>query len=158
MRGLAGSCAVYLKVSALILITSAAAKVITLLDGRPVLLTFDAVTGVQLRWLFAIEAFLELALSIFITLGKSQKIKLLALFWVGWIFCSYHLAKALLNPAQPCPCLGLLYGRIGLSPVTMDLIAKTIATFFLLGPSSLWFLGRTCRNTKSLDYPSLAQR
>jgi hypothetical protein len=111
---------------------------LSLAGGPGILYAADPVIGLPYQWTLPGEAVLELAIAALLVFRAGRAFRLLAVFTLGFAFCGYHLALAMLDPGALCPCLGTLYGRLGIRPATSDMIARVLAAYFLLGPPMFW--------------------
>lgn len=138
--------AIYLRTLVWVLCISAIAKLLSVAGGVAVLRAPDPLVGLQLRWLMLVEAAVELAAARVLASQVDWRIRLLVVFWLGALFCSYHLFLSILDPSAYCPCLGTLYGRLGIRPATADALAKIVAALFFVGPLMIWVSRRYAAN------------
>jgi hypothetical protein len=131
-----GEC--FLRVAAGILLLTALVKLAGVAAGQGIMMATDPVVGLPNRWTMITSAVVDLGAAGFFVSRKDHSRRLLACFWLGAGFCCYHLALAIIEPGALCPCLGTLYGRLGLRPETADATAKVLAAYFFLGPVVLW--------------------
>lgn len=124
------SCAITLLVSSFI-------KLIGLAGGAGVNLLKDPLLGIELRWLMPLECALEVSCAVCIVTPIAMRFRLLAIAWLGTMFLVYHLFLSLLQPNAPCPCLGSLLWRLGVSPQITDYASRLISCYFLLVSVSL---------------------
>lgn len=129
---------VYLKGVAGILLATSSLKLLSVASGAGVLSATDPLIGLPLGWLTAFEAALEVVACIVLVSRIGSALRLLVVFWLGALFCTYHALLAVLDPGAHCPCLGTLYGRLGIKPATADAVAKLLAAWFFLGPLLIW--------------------
>jgi hypothetical protein len=127
-----------LRLAAGLLLVTGSAKLLSMAAGQKILLVDDPILGLPYRWTMLAGAILDLAAAGLLVSWMSHSRKLFILFLLGFAFSSYHAAVAILQPGSYCPCLGTLYGRLGLKASTANVIAQIMAGFFLLGPLVVW--------------------
>jgi hypothetical protein len=130
-----------LRLSAAVLFAVALIKLLTVGGGSPVLQTEDPLVGVRLGLLLPVESGVEFLVAWCLVSSLDPFYRSLVVVWIGALFCVYHLALALLDPGASCPCLGTLYGNLGIRPATADKIAKVIAAWLFLWPLFAWATG-----------------
>jgi hypothetical protein len=124
--------------SAALLLITGLAKLLSVVAGEKILLADDPILSLPYRWTMLAGAILDLVAAGLLASWMSHSRKLFMLFLLGFAFCSYHAAATILQPGSYCPCLGTLYGRLGLKASTANVIAQIMAGFFLLGPAVVW--------------------
>src|ERR1043166_3930523 len=132
---------VYFRISAVLLLITGALKLLSLAGGARILESPDPVFGAPYRDLMLLEAALEVVTGVLLLTRIGRKHGLLILFWLGLMFCGYHFAVFLLDPAAPCPCLGTLWGSFGVKQELMDRAARAVAVSFVVGPVLIWLRG-----------------
>lgn len=152
-----GAAEVFLHWVAIALVGTTVAKLLSIASGQGILRAADPLTGVQLRWLMLWESVVECAVAGLVLSGARVALRLLVVFWLGSVFLSYHGVMALLDPGGYCPCLGTLYGRLGINPAVGDAVAKALAAFFFLGPPLIWGLQRLDRKNQPAASASRAE-
>jgi len=128
----------FLLSAAVLLFVTSVMKLLSIGSGPRLLLAPDPLLRIRLSWLMLEESALEVAVAVFLVSKADRGLRLLAAFWLGALFCGYHLALAILDPHAYCPCLGTLYGRLGIKPITADRVAKLLSLYFLAGPLFMW--------------------
>lgn len=138
----------FLLSAAILLFATSLMKLLSIGSGPRLLLAPDPLLRIRLSWLMLGESALEVAVAGLLVSKADRGLRLLAAFWLGALFCGYHLALAIFDPHAYCPCLGTLYGRLGIKPITADRVAKLLSLYFLTGPLFMWFwkpIGRLTR-------------
>src|ERR1041385_2899718 len=94
-----------IKLAALLLLATALLKMLGSASAAKILAAPDPVLGIQYRSTMIGGALVEIATAGFLFSRAPEALRLLALFWLGLCFCSYHVVLAILDPSAPCPCL-----------------------------------------------------
>lgn len=129
---------IYFDSAATLLLLTSLMKLLSVIAHPRILLAPDPLLRIKLVWLMLIEAVIEIAVAAFLVSSADRRLRLLAVFWLGAVFCGYHVSLAILEPHAYCPCLGTLYGKFGVSARSADTAAKFLAAWFFLGPIALW--------------------
>lgn len=124
--------------SSLALAATGLLKLLSLASHQRILDANDPVFGVPNFIVLFAAGFLDLTFAVFLLLWRNLRVRLLLLFWLGVGFCLYHIGLLILNPDAPCPCLGTLYGRMGLTTKEANTIAQWLAAWCALAPAILW--------------------
>jgi hypothetical protein len=138
-----------LSASAGLLFVTAAMKLLSVASGQRILLADDPILGVPYWFTMSAGGMLDLFMAGFLISRKNRAVRLLGLFWLGIAFCGYHLALKLFEPDALCPCLGTLYGRLGLNAASAKLIAQSLAVWFAAAPVAV-LLGARAKSACSL--------
>jgi hypothetical protein len=127
----------YLNSSAVILLTAATFKVLSLLHQTPFLEQEDSVffffTNFQL---LCVVILIEVIVAGVILFPNRCRLitKLYLVAWLASLFCIYRFGLLLANDPRPCKCFGNLFGWLGLSDEVMRMIVLG-ALLYLLVPS-----------------------
>jgi len=146
-----------------LLLATALMKLLSIAAGERILDANDPILGMPYKGAMFGGAILEIGVAILLSSHKRWTAGLLALSWLGLAFCFYHLALTVFEPGALCPCLGTLYGRLGIKLAAANAIAQVLAVFFLVGPLLLWgikWMGRkrfTAENAKSAEAEQFAR-
>lgn len=124
----------YFRVTAAILVATSAIKLISVAGGAMLLTATEPISGMQFRWLLLGESVVELIIATMLVSRLAYVLRFVLVFWLGVIFCSYHLVVAIVEPTAFCPCLGTLFGRLGVKQATVDKITLLLAIYFLISP------------------------
>jgi len=121
-----------------ILLITAAAKLYSATGAAKVLDIPDALLPVSIRQALWLVGLIEAAIAGYLILGRTEKIKLVCVAWLGGNFILYRLAAALLAVGKPCPCLGSVTEKLPLPPATIDQLLWLVALYLFCG--SMFFL------------------
>ena len=131
-----------LRVAASVLLLSSLAKLLSLAVNSPILAVPDPVIGLAYRWTLLGESVFELVVAAVLVSRLSADCRVLLVFWLGTFFCIYQLALAVIEPGALCPCLGTIYGKLGVPQRWVDVTARVLAAAFAMGPVAIWGLER----------------
>jgi len=125
--------------AAVILLLTAAAKLVTLFMGGSVLRAPDPLLGLPTGWVLVGVAVVELVVAGAVWRLRDQQISCLLVAMLGAQFVAYRAALALGGFSQGCPCLGRLGDRLPISPLALDRLLWFAAIWLLLGGAvALW--------------------
>ncbi len=116
-----------------ILVLTAIAKSIGLLQGARILYATNGLVGLDNRFVYGGAAVAELAVAAFLLFGKNSVTKAFSVVWLASCFGAYRLGNWWLDIPEPCSCLGQVSDWIpGLSPYA-DSIALGLLAYFMTG-------------------------
>jgi hypothetical protein len=128
-------------VSVLLLVVTAAGKLLAAASDRTVWTTANPVLGLPEGWVLMAAVFLELTVALLLVIGTPGKVKAWLLLWLCFVFTCYRLLGSFAAaPRQACPCLGVLRSVAGLSPAQADGLAVASLIYLIL--SSVAYLGK----------------
>ena len=117
--------------SVLLLIAAALSKVWAIAAALPVLNGVDPMFSVNNRYILIGVAIAELSCAAVVAFSAQAWLKALALAWIATNFILYRAALVLSGAGTPCPCLGGIGARVGLSSAATEFITKSTVVFFL---------------------------
>jgi hypothetical protein len=123
----------YLASVVFILVLTAAAKLYSATGTAKVLDIPDALLPMTIRQALWLLGLVELAVAAYVAFGKTEKIKLVCVAWLGGNFLLYRVAAALLAVGKPCPCLGSITEKLPLSRSTLDVLLWLAAVYLFCG-------------------------
>ena len=140
---------------AILLLITAAAKLISSGGYGKILLSVDPVTGFQIRYLLRIIGGIEIVVALVCLFSKQIWFRAGLSAWLGTCFLGYRLGLIFIGYHKPCSCLGNLTDALHISPQTADTAMKIILAYLLIGSYSILFwLWRQKRKTLSaMDSP-----
>lgn len=126
---------IYLASVAVILITTAGLKLVSIFSDARLLLEADPLLSfLTNRQVILLSATTELVILGLICGGSfGIAVKLAASTWLGAIFVIYRLGIWWIGAPEPCKCLGTLTRWIQVEPSTSNLIAKWLLAYLLIG-------------------------
>jgi hypothetical protein len=116
-----------------LLLVTAAAKVVSALEGIRLLARFDPLLPLSVRETLLLAAALELSCAAVVRVVRLTGISCLLVACLGAQFILYHVAVHMTGMPGPCPCLGSLAAWTGMSDRTARVIVLAIAIYLLLG-------------------------
>lgn len=115
----------------LLLITAALSKLSTIVAALPILNGVDPIFSVNNRYILTGVAIAELSCAAIVAFSAQAWLKALALAWIATNFILYRAALVLSGAGTPCPCLGSIGAKVGLSSAATEFITKSTVVFFL---------------------------
>lgn len=82
------------------------------------------------------SALLEVAVAVYLLVATHARHSLFLVLWLGISFLLYHLLLIIIEPGNPCPCLGSVAQL--LSPAAATWIPRFIIAYMIIG--SAWLL------------------
>jgi hypothetical protein len=125
-------------VATLLLIT-ATGKFLSSFGTAIVLKNLDPLFYISFRSLFRIVASLEVAVAVFLFLGKNANLKCAAIAFLSTDFLLYRLGLFLVGYHKPCSCMGSLTEMLHIDLGTADTIMKVILAYLLIGSYGILF-------------------
>ena len=120
-----------------ILVLTALAKSIGLLQGARILYATNGLVGIDNRYVYGSAVVAELAVAAFLLLGRDPVTKAFSVVWLATSFGAYRIGNWWLDIPEPCSCLGQVSDWIpGLSPYT-ESIALGLLAYFLTGSMAI---------------------
>jgi len=116
-----------------ILVLTALSKLYTVMGNVRMLDLYDPVLLLSNRRLLTGVAVIELFCAMLIVRTRHPWFAGLILLWLGANFLMYRVAVSLGGAITPCPCLGSVGGRLGLSQSATDVLMHSILVYFLAG-------------------------
>lgn len=111
---------------------AATAKLWTTATGLRLLDVADPVLAVENRYVLLGVAGVELLCAATLLFSRHAWLKALVLLWLGTNFVLYRVALWLAGAGTPCPCLGRLGARLGLSSSQTEWLTKAAVVYLLL--------------------------
>ena len=125
---------------AVLLAVTAGAKLLSGVGGNTQALDFpDPLLGLSNRETLILVAAIELGIMAGLVSRISAPMKYLLAAWLGGNFLLYRLALMILQPGQPCKCLGALTEKIHLDDRTAGLLLTLISLYLMAGGLWLYF-------------------
>ncbi|HEY2330223.1 MAG TPA: hypothetical protein VGI63_10475 [Verrucomicrobiae bacterium] len=142
----------------MILLLTAAAKLVSSFGHGTILQTRDPLTGLQFQDLFRIVAGIEIAIALVCFFSKRIWIPAGLVAWLATSFLIYRIGLVLVGYHRPCSCMGNLTDALHIPPQTADTAMKIILAYLLIGSyATLFWLWRQKRKAmgSSPTTPSL---
>jgi len=139
----------------LLLIGTAAAKVIAIARHKPFIAQLDGVVPhLTVRDTMVAAVVLEVGFAVFIWVCRSRLSAMVACSWLVLLFVCYRVAAWELFVRRPCPCLGDVLDWTRLPQWSKDHLALALLCY--MGVGSLFFLTRTylCLTGKNKEHLS----
>lgn len=128
--------------AALLLLSTAAAKLISA-GGRAAILDFpDPLLALHNRQLLVLVALIEVIIGAALLSRLSVQTKYLLVAWLSSNFILYRLGLHVLSPGKPCPCLGTITERLHLNPDHVNTVLWAVALYLLAGSVGILTSGR----------------
>lgn len=124
--------------SGLVLLITAAAKLISSAGHQKVLLEIDPVVGLPVGRLIVIVGLAELLIAIACLFDKGAWMSITLLGWLSTNFLAYRIALALTAHHKSCNCLGNITDALHVSPQTADTAMKIVLGYLLVGSYASW--------------------
>jgi hypothetical protein len=125
--------------ASVLLLFTAAAKLISGFGSVRILQLSDPVFGIQFRYLFWIVGGIEAAVAVVCLFGKQAKAKVALIAWLATCFIIYRLGLNWVGYYKPCNCLGNLTDMLHISPQTADAAMKIVLGYLLVGSYATLF-------------------
>jgi hypothetical protein len=124
-----------------LLLFTAAAKLVSGFGDARVLQLPDPVFGIQFRYLFWAVGGIEWAVVMVCLFGKQLKLKVFLIAWLATMFVIYRLGLNWVGYFRPCHCLGTLTDSLGISPQAADKAMKIVVAYLFIGSYAtlFWF-------------------
>jgi hypothetical protein len=141
--------------SALLLLATALAKLVSSMGADKILQTADPIFGIHFRTLFWLVGGVEALVALACFWGKRIELQVGLLIWLATSFLLYRVGLILVHYQHPCPCLGTLTGMLHISENTAQRIVEGVLTYLLFGgfASLLWLINR--RGQNEMPVPAL---
>jgi hypothetical protein len=141
---------------ALLLIITAAAKLVASGSQERILELPDPIFLISLRYMLWIGSGMELVVALVCLSAKQTWMQSTAIAWLATNLLLYRISLWLVGYHQPCLCLGRLTDGIRMSPATTDTIIKVVLAYLLVGSyATLFWLWR--QRKKANSAPGSAQ-
>jgi hypothetical protein len=124
------TCRIVTSVAAMVLVCTALSKLYTLNSGYRMLDLPDPLFLFRNNYLLGCLAALELFCALIMLIAREPRAKGLLLLWLGGNFILYHSAILISGVVEPCPCLGTVAARLGLSSGASSVLTKAIIAYF----------------------------
>lgn len=136
----------YLLGAAMILLFSAAAKIISAGERTRILENADSIVFfLSNRQMMLLAAALELCVAFGVLWPRTESLNVRTRFglvaWLASLFAVYRAGLLLANDPRPCKCLGNCLARIGLSEWQIQSLAVAMLAYLLV-PSFAWLVNR----------------
>ncbi|HRZ54552.1 MAG TPA: hypothetical protein P5525_03725 [Candidatus Paceibacterota bacterium] len=124
----------YLRIVALVLASTALAKVVSISLTAPLLDRPDDLVGfLTLRQVLLVAALLEIGVIRFLVEKRSAGDRLLAVAWLSTIFAAYRSGLRVVGHTGYCACLGSLPKLLGVGERYSDAVMFGILAFLIAG-------------------------
>lgn len=124
--------AYFVKASGVLLLVTAAAKLISSLGTAHALEVDDPLMGIPYRFIFLVGGVLELAVGL-MCFSKNVKLASLLVAWLATNFLLYRVGLIMIHYHGFCPCLGSLAGQIHLSTRTYNELMMVVFLYLFVG-------------------------
>jgi hypothetical protein len=142
----------FLRSASVILLATAAAKMISSFGHGRILLQRDPVSGFLFRDLFRVVSVVEIAIALACGFSKRMRLSASSVAWLATSFLIYRVVLLWAGYRRPCPCLGNLTDMLHIPPQTADTAMKVILGYLLLGSyAMLFWLWRQNRKSSRVE-------
>jgi hypothetical protein len=131
-----------LEVVAVILFVMGVVELYAALDSSWILSETDPLSHITYRKLFILRGILELVVSAFILIGRSERGRLILSLWFATGLIGYRLAMSWYHTPNVLACLGNRSDWIAISPRAFDRITLLTYAFILFGSYASLILNR----------------
>lgn len=135
----------FLLSAGLLLLLTAAAKLISACGSALVLQLPDPILGIRIRFVLCIVGTAELGLALVCIFGKRTDVGTGCVAWLATMFGVYRLGLLWIGYNKPCPCFGNVTDALHLSPEVVDVAMKIVLGYLLIGSYTaliwLWIRG-----------------
>jgi hypothetical protein len=128
--------------AALLLLSTAAAKLISAGGHATILDLPDPLLALPNRQLLVLVALIEVIIGAALLSRLSVQTKYLIVAWLSSNFILYRLGLHMLSPGKPCPCLGTITERLHWNPDQVNTVLWGIALYLLAGSIGVLTSGR----------------
>lgn len=134
----------FVKMAGAVLMLTCLAKLISVFGSAEALRLPDPLFGLQSRKVMLLSALVE-AFVVCVLLGKATpSTKLASVLWLSLNFANYRISLWLMGVGAPCPCMGSIYGLLGVDSGTMNRVLGGIVVALLVGSGYLmWQLSHS---------------
>jgi hypothetical protein len=140
----------FYRATAVLLLMTAAAKVISASGNQEILRARDPIFNLHLQYVLLISAALEIAVALVCLVWQSVIGRAAIVSWLGLSFIAYRLGLVYLRYSGPCPCLGTLTDRFNISHHAADIVLNSIIAFMLAGSAVCAYLSTRNKETVEL--------
>jgi len=109
------------------------AKALSACGSAEALMLADPLLGWSNRIVLIVAAAGELAAAAVLASRVLPLVKLAVVLGLSLNFVAFRFCLWLSGDAGPCPCMGNIYGLLGVEPQTMNFISKLILIYLLAG-------------------------
>jgi len=134
----AGGFPIFLKSAVGILLATSVAKAVGATGNAPLLALPDPILGLSNRTTLLGTAVLELVIAVWVLCRSKDPTTYLVLLWFGSLLLTYRAFSAVLVPGRPCPCLGSLTERLGLSTDAANYLMLGTVLYLVSGSCLGW--------------------
>jgi hypothetical protein len=136
--------------AAVILLLTAAAKLISSFGHGTILQTRDPLTGFQFQDLFRISSSIEAVVALVCIFSKRILFPTGLVAWLATSFLTYRIGLVAVGYQRPCSCMGNLTDALHIRPQAADIAMKIILAYLLIGSyATLFWLWRQKRKAVS---------
>lgn len=125
--------------SALSLVLTACAKLISAFGKAPILDSPDVLFPIRTRLLICLVGTTEIVIAALLLSQIQSRAKIFVLLWLAFSFFLYKTGLFALHAPLPCPCLGTVTASLGIAPKTATIVTDVFLMYYLTG--SLIYLG-----------------
>jgi hypothetical protein len=133
----------FIFLSGILILITAAAKVLSGFGSARVLQYDDPIFSISFQSLFLIAGAIELIIAVVCFIGNSFYLRISLIAWFSTCLLLYRFGVIWIGYHKPCPCLGNLTDALHISPQIADMAMKIILAYLLIGSyASLFWLWR----------------
>ena len=121
-----------------VLLATGAAKLFSATGGAKLLDMPESLLPLTFRQTLWLVGSIELAVALFLVLGRSERLKLVWITWLSGNFALYRIAILLMGVGKRCPFLGSLTQKLYISQAVAEHVLMGLVIYMLFG--SLFFL------------------
>jgi|SRR5665213_287482 len=145
----------FLYSAAVVLLLTAAAKLISSFGHGTILQTRDPLTGLQFQDLFRIVGGIETVVALVCIFSKRTWLPAGLVAWLATSFLAYRIGLVAVGYHRPCSCMGNLTDALHIPPQTADTAMKIILAYLLLGSyATLFWLWRQRKKSVPAQTPA----
>lgn len=123
----------FLYSAGILLLLTAAAKLVSSGGAAPLLDMPDPICEIRFRYVFWIVAPVELVVAFVCLSDKPVRLQAGMVAWLATNFLVYRLGPLWIGYHKPCGCLGNITEALGISPATAEGIVKGVLVYLLVG-------------------------
>ena len=123
----------FIRLTAMILIIVAGAKLISATGSAEILKQNDPVLMISFRHVLLVAALVEGVVALICLSGKSISLQISLIAWLSTAFLLYHIGVFWIGYHKPCPCLGNIPDALHTSPRIADVGIIGVVTYMFVG-------------------------
>ena len=129
----------FVRISALLLLATGAAKLVSSAGAAPVLDHLDPLFSISFRNVFRIVGVLEVLIAAVCFFSPWLRLQVALICWLSTSFVLYRISLHWLGHYKACSCLGTLTEALNITPETADFFMKCILAFLAIGSYAAMF-------------------